>query len=139
MFRGFIKEGNRLNGSWLARIEEVGQVLERQTGIDDVFDDDDMAIGNVFVEVFNDSDDTGRFRTVRVAGHGDKVHKNSRRHLSAEVGVEEGRAFQDADKERVFSGVVGRELIGEFLNACRNLFLCEEDAADVGFFILDVH
>ena len=40
-----VEEGDGRDGRGIARAEELAQVLHREAGVDDVFDDDDVAAG----------------------------------------------------------------------------------------------
>ena len=59
MLCNFIEERDCLDRGGFPRLEEVGQVLQRQAGVDNILDDDNVAVGDILVKVFDNPDDTG--------------------------------------------------------------------------------
>lgn len=56
--------------------------------IDDVLDDDDMAAGDVVVQILDEADDAGGLRGCAVAGDSDEIHVNGAVHAAAQIDVE---------------------------------------------------
>lgn len=53
------QETDGFERSRVAGAEEIFQVIQRQTGVDDVFHEDDMPAGDVGVDIFDQPDNTG--------------------------------------------------------------------------------
>ena len=94
--RRLVEEGDGRDGRGIARAEELAQVLHREAGVDDVFDDDDVAAGDVVVEVLDETDDAGGLGRRAVAGDGDEIHVDRAVHAAAQINVEKRRALEHA-------------------------------------------
>src|SRR5690606_21426994 len=87
---------------------------QREPGVDDVLDDDDVPPGEVEVEVLHDADHPGGAGGVAVGRDGHKVDLDRQRDAAGEVGHEHHGALQDPDQQRrpalVVPGDLGAEL-----------------------------
>src|SRR5262245_28123291 len=79
------------------RPEVAHQVRERKPGVDDVLDDEDVAVLERDVEVLENADDARRVTRRSVAGDGHEVDLARNSQLAHQVGHEEDRALEDAD------------------------------------------
>ena len=112
----------------VAGAQHVLQVVKRQPGIDDVFDDNDVAALQRNIEVLEQANLARAFRGGAVARHGDEVERDrARRHRAREVGEKNEGALQHGDEVQRFAlGIFGVDLRGEFVDAPLNLFCGEE-------------
>src|ERR1019366_2891943 len=66
----------------------VTQVGQGETAVEDVFDDEDVATGQVDVEVFQDPYDAARLRRGSIGGDGHEVELERQLNAAGEVGEE---------------------------------------------------
>src|SRR5438552_4158809 len=78
--------------------DDVLQVRQRQSCIDDVFDDDDVAPLDAAVEVLEDLHLPGRLGARSVARDRHEVERRRAGKLPREIREEDERALQDADQ-----------------------------------------
>ena len=105
-----------------ARAAQVlAQVREREAGVDDVLDDQHVAVGEVEVEVLHDADDAARARGRPVGRHRHEVELDGQVDRAGEVAHEHERALEDADEQRRTAGVVGGDLLAELGDALLQL------------------
>jgi hypothetical protein len=115
----------------LAQLERPPQVVEREPGVDHVLDDEDVAVADVEVEVFEDADlvVTAHPRAA-VAGKLDEVEAVHDRKRAREVGEEDEARLQRADEQRLEALVVVRDLGTQLVDAGGDLDGGEVDLAD---------
>ena len=107
------------------------QIRERETGVDDVFDDHHVTIGEIEIEVLHDAHDAARTRGGAVRRHGHEIELDGQVDGPREVGHEHERALEDADEERRFVVVVGRDLFAEIADPLLQLVFVDDDPTDV--------
>ena len=100
--------------------EDLLQVGERQAGVDDVLDDDDVAAVEGEVEVLDHLHFAGRGRALGVARDGHEVERDVAGDVPGEVGEEDERPFEDRDDVQVVR-VVRAEFQRHFMHALLNL------------------
>ncbi len=112
----------------LAGAHDVLQIMQRETGIDDIFDDNDVAPLQRCVEVFKQPHLTRGLRRGAIARDRDEVERDrTRGHGAREVGQEHERALQHGDEvERLAVGIVCVDLCGQLDNPALDLVCCEE-------------
>ena len=115
----------------IAGAQVLAQVREREAGVDDVLDDQHVAIGEIEVEVLHDPHDTARARRRPVRRHGHEVELDRKVDRAGEIGHEHERALEDADEQRRVRGVVGGEVLAQLADALLELELLDDDATDV--------
>ncbi len=105
------------------------EVAEGEAGVEDVFDEDDVAAFDGVVDVFDELDGAGGDAGTAVAGDGDEVEGVVDLDGSGEVGEEDGGAFEDADEYDGLAGavVVGGDLLADGMDAIGDLLLGVED------------
>ena len=103
----------------VSRSEHVLEIVQRQTGVDDVFDDNDVAALQRGVEVLEKPHLAGALRRGAVARNGDEVERHgARRHGAREVGEKHERTLQHGDEmQRLAVGIVRVDLRGHFVDA----------------------
>jgi hypothetical protein len=133
-----VEERDRGERAGRAELERPAEVVERQPGVDDVFDDQDVAPLDRDVEVLEELDRRAAARLVgAVAGQLDEVDVVDDRELPAEVDEEDDARLQRRDEEGFPAGVVLSDLGAELADPGRDLGGGEVDVADalVGGFI----
>ncbi len=106
------------------------QVLERQPGVDDVLDDQDVAPLDRRVEVLEDPHDPGGLGRRAVGGHGHEVDLDGDLERPHQVREEEHGALEDANEHQIAADIVPRDLGRELADALRQPVLGYEDLAD---------
>ena len=134
-----VEEGDRGDAGGVARGEELAQIFHRQAGVDDVLDDDDMAAGDVVVEILDQAHDTGGLVVQAIAGDCDEIHVDRAVHAAAEIDVEKGRALEHADEHGPLVAILGGQLTGELFHARGDGLFGEKDAFNILFRRSDEH
>jgi hypothetical protein len=103
--------------------ERPAEVPQREPCIDDVLDDQDVAAGELDVQVLQEANAgvTARAAVAAVAGELDEVEVVEDRQRPREVRDEDEARFQRADEERLRLGIVARDLGAELDDARPNL------------------
>src|ERR1019366_480191 len=107
----------------------VAQVGQGETAVEDVFDDEDVATGQVDVEVFQDPYDAARLRRGSIGGDGHEVELERQLNAAGEVGEEDERPFEHADQKRRATGIVCRDRFAELGDSLGNLVDREDNSA----------
>src|SRR5919197_3771303 len=126
---GLGQEGADLEARGLTRLEVAEQVRERQPRVDDVLDDEHVAVLDVDVEVLEDADDARGVGRCAVARDGHEVDLAGHGQVAHQVGHEEDGALQHADQQQVAAAVVGGDLLAELGNARGEPLLVDQDLA----------
>ena len=100
--------------------EDVLQIGERQAGVDDVLDDDDVAAVERGVEVLEQPHLAGRGRAFGVARDGHEIERDVAGHVAHQVRQKDERALEHGDHVQVV-GEVGADLERELGDALLNL------------------
>ena len=91
--------------------------MQGQAGIDDVFDDDDVAAFETGVEVLGQAHFAARRGAGPVAGAGHEVDGDIALHGANQVAEEKEGALEHADKMQLASRKVLPDFLGEVVNA----------------------
>ena len=115
----------------VAEAELLAEVVQRQPGVDDVLDEQDVEPGQRNRRVLQDPH-TGvpAGRGSVVAGELDEVQLVDDRDRPGEVGDEDEARLQQPDQEKIAAGVVLRDLGAELGDPRAKLLRGEEDLAD---------
>ena len=97
--------------------EDALQIRQRQAGIDDVLDDDDVAVLQAAVDVFQHPHFARRGGAAGIARHGDEVEGAGAGQRSHQIGQEEHRSFEHADEVELGVGRVAANLDGKLGDA----------------------
>ena len=114
---GTVEQRDRRQRRRAAERERLADVVERQPGVDDVLDEQDVAILDAQVEILQQPD--ARFRPrllTRVAREGDEVELVRDRYRAAEVGDEDDARLQRGDEDRDAALVVGDDLRAQLVD-----------------------
>ena len=105
--RGAVEQRAHVELARTTRTKVVEEVRDREAGVDEILDEDDVAAAQIEVDVVEDADPPG---VGRVAGDGDEVDGHlDRRQRARQVGEEDQRALQHAHEHDAV-GMVGRDL-----------------------------
>ena len=96
----FTSSAHDLERRRVAGLEVPAQVREREPGVDDVLDDQDVPVGEVEVEVLDDPHDTARARRRAVRRHRHEVELDGQVDRAGEVAHEHERALEHPDEQR---------------------------------------
>src|SRR5215204_1040014 len=81
-------------------LQHVEQVLQGETAVDDVFDNNNAPALDVFVEILQDADHTGALRRRAVRGNRHEIDFERDRHLPHQVRHEGDGAVEHPDQQR---------------------------------------
>ena len=81
-------------------LQQFHQVGDGQAGVDDVLDQDDVAVGDVALEILLDLHHAGALGAAVVAGDGHEIDLVIDRHAAGQVGQERIGALEDAHEDR---------------------------------------
>jgi hypothetical protein len=115
-------------------LERPAEVVERQAGVDDVLDEQDVAVGDLRVEILEQADArvAAGVGVRAVAGQLDEVERVEDPDRAREVRDEDEAGLQRRDEERLAPSVVTGDLPAELSDAGRELLPREVDLADLG-------
>jgi hypothetical protein len=116
----------------VAQRQRLAEVVERQPGIHDVLDDEDVAAGDLGVEVLEEADPrvAARVGVGAVRGELDEVQPVRDPERPGEVGDEDDARLQRCDEQRLAAVVLGGDLAAELADAPPELLAGKVDLAD---------
>jgi len=115
----------------LASEKEIAEIREREPAVDDVLDDHDVTVGDVDIEIFDQTHGAGRSRRRAVARHRDDVVLDWYWDRACEVGEEDECAFQHTDEKQPLARVLAGQLLAEFVDAFTNGLLAEYESTEL--------
>ena len=118
---GFVEAGGDLERGGFVLEHQAAQVAQGETGVEDVFDDDDVLALDGVVDVLDELDGARGDAGAAIAGDGDEVEGGVDGNGAGEVGEEDRRAFEYADQDDDLPGVIGGDLLAERLDAVGDL------------------
>jgi hypothetical protein len=127
-----VEQGDGGEGRRRAERERLAEVVQRQAGVDHVFDDQDVPAGDLAVEVLQQPD----ARVAALVGAGgvarelEEVEPVGDADGAGEVGDEDEARLQRCDQERLAAVVVARYLPSELSDARSYLLAREVDGAE---------
>src|SRR5262249_33072496 len=92
--------------SRVARLQVAHQPRQRETGVDDVLNDQHVPAAYVRVQVLQNAHNAGGLGPRAVGGDGHPVHLDGQVHGTGEVRHHHHRPLQHADKEQFTTGVI---------------------------------
>ena len=107
--------------------QDLLQVMQRQAGVDDVLDDDDVAAFDAGIEIFREPDFAGRRGRGAVTRAGHEVDADLAVHRANQVAEKQERALEDADEMQLAGREVGADFMGECADARGEFVLIDED------------
>src|SRR5579871_4064942 len=134
--RGFVEQGGDLEGLWLVGQEEFSKESQRQPGIENVLDQDDIFAFHGLVHVLGDAYLTGGVpavlqfvrgaRAIAIAGDADKVERGIEVQVAGQVAEENGCPLQYAHEDDGLPGEIARDFGSQFFDALGNLIAGDE-------------
>jgi hypothetical protein len=117
----------------VAEAQRLAEVVEGQARVDDVLHDQDVAAGDLLVEVLQEADPgvAAGVGIGPVRGELDEVEGVRDRDRSRQVGDEDEARLQRRDEQRLAAVVVADDLAPELADARRQLLAREVDLADL--------
>jgi hypothetical protein len=112
MWDAFFEEDAGAEGFGFEATELVEDGVEGLAGIEDIVDEEDVAVVDIGGEVFGEVEWAG-LGLVAVAGGADEVEGEGEVEVADEVGGEDDCAVEDGDDDGVFIVVVVLEGVGE--------------------------
>jgi hypothetical protein len=129
---GTVEERHRRERRRRAQRERLAEVVESEAGVDDVLDDQDVASGDLSVEVLQQADacvpalvDTGG-----VARQLEEIEAVRYPQGAREVGDEDDARLERCDEQRLALVVVALDLASEFADAGSQLLAGEVDLSE---------
>ncbi len=122
----------------LARREVLQQVLERESGVDDVLDEQHVHPIEIVIKVLQDPHDPGGLGRGAVGRDRHEVELERQPDVAGEVGHDHERALQDPHEQQRLALVVGGDLLAHLRELALDLLGGDQDAFDVGFIGLHV-
>ncbi len=110
------------------RLQHADEIAERVPRVDDVFDDQHVAILDVAADVHDQSHGAAGDAAVFVTRHGDEF--DSPRHVQAagQIREEDEGALQDADEDDLaLVAIVVRDLVGQLFDATTDIAFADQD------------
>src|SRR5262245_20483287 len=124
-----VQEHARAHAAWSAVLERPLQGGERKARVDDVVDDEDVAIGDVDREVDGETHRPRGGRAPAVARSAHEVEGDVDREPTHQIGNERDRTLEDTDQHRNGPSVVARDRAAQLAYARRELALGDEHSA----------
>ena len=127
-----VEQRYRCERRGIAERQRLAEVIERQPGVDDVFDDDHVAAGDLRVEVLEqpDASMTAGVCTRGVARQLDEVDLVRDVERTREIRQEDEARLQRGDEEGLAAVVVGRDLTAELSDPRLQLLTREVDLSE---------
>ena len=123
----FVEQGGDAQGLWVVLEEDFAEVRQCKTGVENVFDDEDIFAFDGLVEVLDELDGAGGTLTLAVAGDGDEVEGGIDLDRAREVGEEGRGALEDTDHDELFAVEVVGDLGAHLGDALGDLLAGIED------------
>jgi hypothetical protein len=118
---GSVEEGDRGQRGGSAEGQRLADVVQRQSRVDDVLDEEDVAALDRRVQVFDQPNARSPACAPVVAGERDEVERVRDRDRAREVGDEEDARLERGDEERLAAFVVARNRSPELGDARADL------------------
>jgi hypothetical protein len=129
---GAVEERDRRKRARVAQRQGLAEEAQRQPGIDDVLDDQDVPALDLDVEILQQPDPGGAagLGVGAVAGELDEVDGVGDRERAREIGEERDRRLEGADEQRLSALVVAGDVASELAYPRGDLRRREVDLAD---------
>lgn len=114
---GFIEQDRDPQALGLALLEHAQQVLQRHSGVEDIFDDNNGFSLDAAIQIASELHLPGGLRAIPIAGHADEVDRHGARDLAGKIGEKKDRTFQDAYQLQRLMGKILANLARELRDA----------------------
>lgn len=125
---GLVEQGTDRQASGSAIPQDPSQIIQGQTSVSNIFDDQDVASFDADIQILLDLDHTSGLGGVTIAGNGHKVDLSSCAELADQVRAEDEGTFEDADKHQGFLeiGIISRNILGQTGHSLLQSFLVNQ-------------
>ena len=120
-----------LDGVGVAAAQVLHQVAQRQAGVDDVLDDEDVAALDVLGEVLEDAHHAAGLRTGTVGRHGHPVHGHVGLHRAAQVRHGHDSTVEHTNHEDFPPRIVGVDLGSDLADTRGHLLIGVQNAVEI--------
>src|SRR5262249_21714177 len=111
---GAIQQRHRRERARLAHLEDARERMERESGVDDVLDQEHVLAADVLVEILEQPNAPQSARALPVVAlQLDEVDSMQNRHGAREVGEEDDACLEQPDEQWIAARVVGPDLLTE--------------------------
>src|SRR4051794_5881624 len=107
---GLVKTGCDLERCGFVLEHEAAQIVEGQSGIQDVLDDDDILALDGVVDVLDELHGAGGYAGAPVARYSYEIEGVVHLDSTGQVGEEDGCTFEHADEDDGFAGIIVGDL-----------------------------
>jgi hypothetical protein len=129
---GTVEQSDRGERGGVAQRQRLAQVVEGEPGVDHVLDDEDVAVGDLAIEVLEQADAAvpAGVGTGRVGRELEEVETMLDRQRAREIGQEDEARLQRRDQQRFAVEVITRDVFAELADARLQLLAREVDVAE---------
>ncbi len=113
-------------------VQALADGVEGAASIEDVVDDEDVAVADVREGDLAKGDGAGAFSGAMVTGDGEAIEAERELDPAQQVGGEDERTVEQGDDGKLLAGVIGGDLRGEAVEPAEDGLLVKEDALDGG-------
>ena len=129
---GLIQQGDNGDGGRFTDLQIVFQIIERDTGIQDILYEDDMPAADIAFQVFLDTDSAGGI-CAAVGRNSHEFNFTVNIDTADQVRHEHETAFQHANKNGILFSIVIRDFAADLMHFIINLFMGKQGIGDVIF------
>jgi hypothetical protein len=112
------------------QLERLHEVVQRQAGVDDVLDDQDVPLGHRQVEILDEPDLRAPAERAVVGGEADEVERVGAGDRPRQVGEEDERALENRDQDGLATRIIGGDLAAQLDDTSLDLVAREIDLSD---------
>ena len=127
----FVEEYAGADAGGVLLFDEIDDDGEGFAGIQNVIDQQHVAVGDIEREIIEEPRFPVRFGVVAVTGDADAIESDGVGDLPQEIGREENGAVDDGDDRDLFLAVDGGDISPEFLQATLDRRLAYEDGFEI--------
>jgi hypothetical protein len=128
---GAIKENANVEARGLVLAQRAHNKVRCEAGIDDVFNEKDVPLGQGLIEIFGQADHAMSLFGGTIAGNGQEVNRNRYRDGTQQVGHKEKNTLKNSNYDQVLPDIIAIDLSSQFFYALLDLFLSQEYRADI--------
>src|SRR5712692_5440785 len=114
---GFIEQRGNTQRAGLALLEDAAEVVQRQAGVEDVLDQDDVQPLDTGVEVLGQAHLAGRLAALAVARDRHEIQRNFQADLADQIGEKNRGALQHTDQVHALAAEIAADLAAHLADA----------------------
>jgi hypothetical protein len=128
---GAIKQNANVEARGLVLTQRAHNKVSCEAGIDDVFNEKDVPLGQGLIEIFGEADHAVSLFGGTIAGNSQEVNRNWYSDGTQQISHEEKNALKNSNYDQVLSDIIVVDLRSQFYYALLDLFLSQQHRADV--------